>query len=146
MDENKVGVDLDISASVDKHSIDEEDRLFEVLDNETEDKNDTEIKAIKFDKGINKSTIAWLIFYLIGIGFSIYRYFIPVSLEINVTEGIGLKIVLSFVGMCAVKYIWIISLVCIFFTIKRKENPKYFSFIMGFYTLLLILCVIGVFI
>ena len=111
-----------------------------------EDDNDTDIKAIKFDRKINKGTIAWVLFYLIGIGFSIFRYFIPMTLEINVTEGIGLKVVLSFVGMCAAKYIWIISLVCIFFTVKRKENPKYFSFIMGFYSLLLTLCVIGVFI
>lgn len=145
MEENNKGIDIDISESVDRDTVDNEERLFEIMEDK-EDDNDTDIKAIKFDRKINKGTIAWVLFYLIGIGFSIFRYFIPMTLEINVTEGIGLKVVLSFVGMCAAKYIWIISLVCIFFTVKRKENPKYFSFIMGFYSLLLTLCVIGVFI
>lgn len=100
--------------------------------------------SVKYDKIITKSLIAWMVFFLIGIGFSVYHYFIPLEFTIDLTKGLGWKAVFSFMSICATKYIWIISILCIFFTFKRKENPKYFSFIVGFYILLLIFCVMGV--
>ena len=100
--------------------------------------------GIKYAKVITKSLIAWVIFFLIGIGFSVYHYFVPLEFTIDLTKGLGWKAVFSFMSICATKYIWIVSILCIFFTFKRKENPRYFSFILGFYILLLIFCVIGV--
>ena len=106
--------------------------------------NTSNVKSYKFNKVFTKATIFWFIYFILGIGLSIFCRFRPIHIEISVNTGIAVKTVIEFLAICSVKYIWIISLLCIFFMFKRKDNSKYFSFIVGFYSLLLILGIMGV--
>ena len=140
----KVGVENDVNSVVRSSDILESSRIVDSSDILGSSGVENDVSYVKYNKVITKSLILWILFFLIGIGFSIYHYFIPLQFTIDLTKGLGWKAVFSFVSICATKYIWIISILCIFFTFGRKENPRYFSFILGFYILLLIFCVIGV--
>ena len=141
MDREETGIDIDSGASVKKNEDVDYSNNLEFID---DIESTGGIKPVKYNRVFTKSNIAWIVFFLIGVAFSIYCYFVPLQFTIDLSQGVGWKAVLSFVSICAVKYIWMISLLCIFFTFKRKDNPNYFSFIVGFYILLLIFCVIGV--
>ena len=93
---------------------------------------------------IRKSDVLWCIYFLIGIVGSLIGWMAPKGISIVVTNGVALRMILTFLGISSIKYIWIVSIVCLFFTFKRNNYPKYFSFVVGFYTLLLIFSLIGV--
>lgn len=145
-------IDIDISDMVDKKDIVNHSNDLKILymsdninNNGDIDDNDNinKIENKKYNV-FNKATVFWVVYFLIGVGFTMYRYLNPVDFVLDLTQGIAWKVVLTFLGICALKYIWLMSIICIIFTFKRKEYPKYFSFIFGFYTLLLIFSVVGV--
>lgn len=91
-----------------------------------------------------RRTVLWIIYFAVGILITVFSVSLHKGIEYTFSINSILNMVLIFLCINAEKYIGVVSVVCIFFAIKRKEYPKYFAFMLGFYTVLLILSIIGV--
>ena len=89
-------------------------------------------------------TIIWCSYFVLGIIITIVAMLVQKEITINYSSSQIPLIVLMFLSVSAQKYIGLMGAVGVFFAIKRKSFPKYFAFIFGFYTVLLIFAIIGV--
>lgn len=116
--------------------------------NKVDANTDSNVEFTGFKSGQAKkgllATILWVGYFSIGIILSVTFNIVPMHIVIDFSKGVALKMILVLVCTSILKYIGLFSAICLFFVIKRKENPKYFAFIFGFYTILLILCCLGV--
>lgn len=120
------------------------------------DKNIEKSESKDKDKKVNTDTDSiktkvihtslWVAYFIVGVIITIVAMTVQKSVSIDFSVGEILKMILMFLCISAEKYIGFIAIVGVYFAIKRKDYPKYFAFIFGFYTMMLILCVIGVFI
>lgn len=96
-----------------------------------------------FSKSKRLATSLWLIYYFYGIVVTIVNLIAPSNFNLTFSVESVPIIVLSFLYINALKYIGIIGVIGVVCTVLREGHPKYFAFMFGFYTLLLLITVIG---
>ena len=111
---------------------------------ESEEVNITSANDITRIKTKIIHTVIWCAYFIVGVVITIVAMLIQKDIAINFSPSEVPIMVLMFLSINAQKYIGLIGAVGVFFAIKRKSFPKYFAFIFGFYTILLIFAIIGV--